>query len=133
VVSTKGPQFCHAYTHQYRNLGVHATTRRVEANHHLLHKVSDATFRICSRLESLIEDYEQQLSRSRISEPRLIDTTFFRHTLGRVAHYCLTLCSFELLKASSYGLMRSGLWGILSKTVLLISLALIVEFQGVLP
>jgi hypothetical protein len=83
----KEPQFCHAYTRQYRNLGVHST-QRVEGNHPLLTlnlhknlKVSDAVFRICNRLESLIEDYEQRLSRSRISEPRLIDTTFFRLVL----------------------------------------------------
>ena len=101
----KEPQFCHAYTRQYRNLGVHAT-QRVEGNHVLLTanlhknlKVSDAVFRICNRLESLIEDYEQRLSRSRISEPRLIDTTFFRLVLRRVTHYCLELCSSELLKA----------------------------------
>ena len=60
----KEPQFCHAYTRQYRNLRVHAT-QRVEANHSLLTaklhknlKVSDAVFRICSRLSSLIEDYK---------------------------------------------------------------------------
>jgi hypothetical protein len=101
----KEPQFCHAYTRQYRNLGVHST-QRVEGNHPLLTanlhknlKVSDAVFRICNRLESLIEDYEQRLSRSRISEPRLIDTTFFRLVLRRVTHYCLELCSSELLKA----------------------------------
>ena len=101
----KEPQFCHAYTRQYRNLGVHAT-QRVEGNHVLLTanlhknlKVSDAVFRICNRLESLIEDYEQRLSRSRISEPRLIDTTFFRLILRRVTHYCLELCNSELLKA----------------------------------
>jgi hypothetical protein len=101
----KEPQFCHAYTRQYRNLGVHST-QRVEGNHPLLTanlhknlKVSDAVFRICNRLESLIEDYEQRLSRSRISEPRLIDTTFFRLVLRRVTHYCRELCSSELLKA----------------------------------
>ena len=101
----KEPQFCHAYTRQYRNLGVHST-QRVEGNHPLLTtnlhknlKVSDAVFRTCNRLESLIEDYEQRLSRSRISEPRLIDTTFFRLVLRRVTHYCLELCSSELLKA----------------------------------
>jgi hypothetical protein len=101
----KEPQFCHAYTRQYRNLGVHST-QRVEGNHPLLTanlhknlKVSDAVFRICNRLESLIEDYEQRLSRSRISEPRLIDTSFFRLVLRRVTHYCLELCSSELLKA----------------------------------
>ena len=99
------PQFCHAYTRQYRNLGVHST-QHFEGNHPLLTanlhknlKVSDAVFRICNRLESLIEDYEQRLSRSRISEPRLIDTTFFRLVLRRVTHYCLELCSSELLKA----------------------------------
>ena len=31
----KEPQFCHAYTCQYRNLGVHST-QRVEGNHPLL-------------------------------------------------------------------------------------------------
>ena len=101
----KEPQFCHAYTRQYRNLGVHAT-QRVEGNHVLLTanlhknlKVSDAVFRICNRLESLIKDYEQRLSRSRISEPRLIDTIFFRRVIRRVTHYCLNLCGPELLKA----------------------------------
>jgi hypothetical protein len=101
----KEPQFCHAYTRQYRNLGVHAT-QRVEGNHVLLTanlhknlKVSDAVFRICNRLESLIKDYEQRLSRSRISEPRLIDAIFFRRVIRRVTHYCLNLCGPELLKA----------------------------------
>src|SRR6266487_2143327 len=111
----KEPQFCHACTRQYRNLGVHAT-QRVEGNHFLLTanlhknlKVSDAVFRICNRLESLIEDYEQRLSRSRISEPRLIDTTFFQRVLRRVTHYCLELCGSELLKAKElYDIELSG-------------------------
>jgi len=111
----KEPQFCHAYTRQYRNLGVHAT-QRVEGNHSLLTtnlhknlKVSDAVFRICNRLESLIEDYEQRLSRSRISEPRLIDITFFQRVLRRVTHYCLNLCGSELLKAKElYDIEQSG-------------------------
>jgi hypothetical protein len=79
----KQPQFCYAYTCQYRNLGVHST-QRVEGNHTLLtanlHKnltISDAVFRICNRLDSLLEDYKQRLSRSRISKPRLIDLAFF--------------------------------------------------------
>lgn len=47
-------QFCHAYTCQYRNLGVHST-QRVEGNHPLLTanlnkslKILDAVFRICN-------------------------------------------------------------------------------------
>jgi hypothetical protein len=100
----KERQFCHAYNCQYRNLRVHST-QRVEGNHPLLTanlnknlKISDAVFRICNRLESLIEDYEEPLSRSRISEPRLIDTSFFRLVLRRVTHHCLDLCSVELLR-----------------------------------
>jgi hypothetical protein len=111
----KEPQFCHAYTRQYRNLGVHAT-QRVEGNHVLLTanlhknlKVSDAVFRICNRLESLIKDYEQRLSRSRISEPRLIDAIFFRRVIRRVTHYCLNLCGPELFKAKElYDIELSG-------------------------
>lgn len=101
----KEHQFCHAYTRRYRNLGVHST-QRVEGNHPLLTanlsknlKVSEAVHRICNRLESLVEDYEQRLSRSRISEPRLIDTSFFRLVLRRVTHYCHELCGTELLRA----------------------------------
>ena len=45
------------------------------------------------------EDYEERLSRSRISEPRLIDIAFFRLVLRRVTHFCLELCSVELLQA----------------------------------
>ncbi|RFU25262.1 hypothetical protein B7463_g11084, partial [Scytalidium lignicola] len=101
----KEPQFCHAYTCQYRNLGVHST-QRVEGNHHLLtanlHKnltVSDAVHRICNRFDSLIDDFEQRLSRNRISEPRLVDVTFFQLALRRVTHFCLELCRIELLQA----------------------------------
>ena len=109
------PQFCHAYTCQYRNLGVHST-QRVEGNHPILtsnlHKnlsISEAVFRICNRLDSLTEDYEERLSRSRISEPRLIDVTFFQLVLRRVTHYCLELCGVELLQAKElYDIEVSG-------------------------
>ena len=100
-------QFCYAYTSQYRNLGVHAT-QRVERNHQVLRDsanlnknltLSDAVFRICNSLESLAEDYEARISSSRISEPRLIDITFFRLVLRRVTHFCLEKCSTELSAA----------------------------------
>jgi uncharacterized protein YkuJ len=69
------------------------------ANLHKNLTISDAVFRICNRLDTLIEDYEQRLSRSRISEPRLIDVAFFRLVLRQVTHFCLDLCSVELLQA----------------------------------
>jgi hypothetical protein len=103
----KEPQFCYAYTSQYRNLGVHAT-QRVERNHQVLRNsanlnknltLSDAVLRICNSLESLAEDYEARLSPSRISEPRLIDIAFFRLVLRQVTHFCLEKCSIELLAA----------------------------------
>ena len=101
----KEPQFCHAYTSQYRNLGATAT-QRIEKNHHIisahLHKnlsVSDAIFRICGQLDSLAIEYERRLEPSRISNLRLFDRTFFSLVVRRVTLFCLEICSTELLKA----------------------------------
>ena len=103
----KEPQFCRAYTSQYRNLGQYSTARS-ERNHQVqresanLNKnltLSDAVLHICNSLESLADDYENRLSRSRISEPRLIDRDFFRLVLRRVTHFCLEKCSIELVQA----------------------------------
>ena len=64
----KEPQFCRAYTSQYRNLGQYSTARS-ERNHQVqresanLNKnltLSDAVLHICNSLESLPDDYEER-------------------------------------------------------------------------
>jgi hypothetical protein len=101
----KEPQFCHAYTCHYRNLGIHSTGR-VERNHYTvssnLHKnlkVIDSVERICKRLETMAADHEENLANSRISDLRLGDSAFFALVQRRITLYALEKCNDELLKA----------------------------------
>jgi hypothetical protein len=99
----KEPQFCHAYTSQYRNLGA-TSTQRIEKNHDIvsanLHKdlkLSDAVFRLCETIDTLGVEYEKRLESSRISDLRLFDRQFFSLVRRRITLYAIEKCSTELL------------------------------------
>jgi hypothetical protein len=49
----------------------------------------------------MAEDYKERIAPSRISEPRLINVTFFQLVLRRVTYFALNLCSIELLQAKA--------------------------------
>jgi hypothetical protein len=49
----------------------------------------------------MAEDYKERLAPSCISEPRLINVTFFQLVLQRVTYFALNLCSIKLLQAKA--------------------------------
>jgi hypothetical protein len=104
----KESQFCKAYTCQYKNLETYAT-QRIERNHftvsRTLHKnirVSEAIERICDHINSLASDYEQRLSPSRVTVPRLFDRDFFSLVARRITLFALEKCGPELVNAKQF-------------------------------
>jgi hypothetical protein len=80
----KEPLFCRAYTSKYANLGVYSTQRN-EKQHHVgrsrLSKnipTSRAVEIITQELSRLPKTYDDLVNKSRNSDPRLIDRSFFR-------------------------------------------------------
>jgi hypothetical protein len=79
----KEPSFCSAYTLKYPNLGVNSTQRN-EKQHHIgsgqLSKnipTSRTVEIITEELNSLPKRYNDLLNKSRLTDPRLIDKSFF--------------------------------------------------------
>ena len=103
----KEQSFCRAYTSKYLNLGVYSTQRNKKQHHVGGRKLNKnistikAVITITKDLKQLPKQYDDLVNKSRLSDPRLIDKSFFRECLRRLTHYCLDLAIEEYIIAKS--------------------------------
>ncbi|KAH6973981.1 hypothetical protein EDB80DRAFT_831305 [Ilyonectria destructans] len=97
----KERQFVRAYTRQYPNLGCNSTQRN--ESYHVVVKESlnrqlplqTSCQKLGESLKKLTKKITGEEDRSRADVPRLLDRAAFKHLIGRVPHYVLSMVAPE--------------------------------------